>query len=216
MIASCAPVNKSVSKSEIVKYNGKMPSSVTYSVMVSPSTRSFGNIDFVLNEKKISTKIFEMLSKSFVLTSTTTASLYPTGIHPDAQGTSDMENQNEGDLEKGISDYHFSISIGWDKTTLTDEFIDESFRPGIIAGSLGLFPVTFSDKIEMGISVTSRSDSSKDYHYEEFVTYVFWGPAVFTKMVMTKSVGNRLVIGSEKFIPKIEKMMSKFIKDISK
>ena len=202
IIASCASINESLTKLEMLKCDEKMPPSIGYNVIVSPSTRSYGYVNFVLEAKLINDKILEMLPKSSVHSPGTTPTLYTIGDNSDTQGP--------GDSEKSVSDYHFSINIGWEKVSLMDEFINESIRPGVVAGSLGLFPVTISDKIEMNIYVTSSNTDSKSYHYEESVTYVFWAPVSFTKMAMND--GN-IVIGSEKCIPKIENMMKKFIKD---
>ena len=203
IIAGCAQTNESVIKSEMSNCAEKMIPAYSYEVVVFKSTRSFGIIDFVLDEKQIKNKISDILERSDIFSFPATKT-YPTIRH------------EKSGLKNGISDYHFTIDIGWDEITLMDEFMDEAIRPGILEGSLGLLPVTISDKIIMNIAVGPRGAQTKTFHYEKYVTYLFWGPIEFTKMVMAKSDGNSLVIGSEKFIPKIEKMMSKFIKDISK
>ena len=205
ILASCAPTNESVTKSEMLQCHGPLPPSIGYNVIVSPSTRSYGYVDFVLEAKPINDKILEILPKSSGHYPEATSSLHTTSEHFDTQGKGDSRNR--------VSDYHFSIKIGWEEVSQMDELINESVRPGIVAGSLGLFPVTISDEIEMDIYVTSYSNDSKSYHYEESVTYVYWAPANFTKMAMNDG---EIVIGSEKCIPKIENMMKKFIKDFSK
>jgi hypothetical protein len=214
IVAGCATVNESVSNSETIKSKGMMPHVFGYAVNVSPVMREFGTAGyFYLDEELISAKIFEVLSKSFVLSPRTTENFYATGFHPDAYGIGDSENKGEGDLEQRVFDYNFSINIGWDEETFLDELFDDSFRPGWVAGSLGLFPVTMSDKIIMDIYVTSKS-ATKAYHYEKFVAYVYWAPVSLTKMAMTGHFFEEL-IDRKKFIPKIEKMMEKFIKDFS-
>jgi len=212
-LAGCSSVSESVPNSVMMKFNGKMPPSFTYTLLVAPSVKSYGDaLFFVLKEDPISATISEVLSTSFVLLPVTTESHYPTGTHPDAQGISDFENLNMRDGARQTPDYHFSINIGWDKVTLADEFIDIA-RGGWIQGSLGLFPVTISDTIEMDIYVKAEGTTSDPYHYEKSVTYVYWGPITWPMMVWN---GGRLIIGSERCIPKIEKMMEDFVNDFSK
>ena len=202
-MVSCGQTKESKTGSEIISPDETGKASFRYDIVFSSTTRPFppSSIVFELNREEICVKITELLSRRGFLS------------YAGTEASSETE-QKEGPLGNAVYDYHFAINIGWNEITPAEKYADE-LRMSWVEGSFGLFPATMSDKIEMDLSVTSRGSQSKTYHYENFVTYVYWGPNVLAKRAATNQFKGPLSI-CPYCTQKIEEMMNKFLKNFSK
>ena len=108
----------------------------------------------------------------------------------------------------GKSDFQVNFIFEWEENTFSDEFI-RSCKQGYIQGSLGLFPMYFSETLLMKTELFKNNNKSGSYKYKADLRRWYWVGAL-----VNLARDDEYKLG--KIDALVEKMTKTFLKDLAK